>query len=113
MKIETIKKLEDLHELMEQIKNLSETLYFLPDSYFDVLKKPIEAKLAAALRQNESIQKNSIDGAFETKDAETISKVIKSNSKVIDESFILNLNEKFSKIIKPICLDGQRIICAV
>lgn len=87
MKIETTKTLEEVNEVMEKIKNLSETLYFLPDSYFDVLKKPIDAKLAASLRQYESIQKNSIDGAFETKDAEVISKVIKSNSKVIDESF--------------------------
>jgi len=89
MKIETIETLEELHEVMEQIKNLSDTLYFLPDSYFDVLKKPIEAKLAASIRQNESIQKNSIDGAFETKDASVISKVIKFNSKVIDDSFTL------------------------
>lgn len=65
--------------MIKQINNLSETLYFLPDIYFKVLLTPIEAKLDAALNQNEKIQKNTIDGAFETKDAEVIAKVIKDN----------------------------------
>jgi hypothetical protein len=30
-------------------------------------------------------------------------KVIKENSKVIDDKFTLALNEKFSKIIRPMC----------
>ena len=95
MKIEKIEKLDELHEMIQQINNLSETLYFLPDSYFTVLQKPIKAKLDAALRQNESIQKNSIDGAFETKDAVRITSVIKENFKVIDEKFIQTLKDKF------------------
>ncbi len=52
------------------------------------MKKPIQAKLNAALRKNENIQKNSIEGAFETKDADVITRAIKANSKVIDENFI-------------------------
>ena len=37
MKLETIEKLDELNGVIQQINNLSETLYFLPDSYFTVL----------------------------------------------------------------------------
>jgi hypothetical protein len=49
---------------------------------------------------------------FEAKDFNAISESIRRNPEIIDEKFSDNLKKKFTKLIKPVCLEGQKIACA-